>query len=173
MVSCVVMMIGCASNVSRFTDESRLITSNFSLEGLKITYDTSGNLDSIEVFGQAPANRQGYKVIAEADAKSKLIKFLHGENVRSEEYIATITQDLSKIIGSGQDTQRFARQINLNLIQSVTTLISQGRLVGIRKIDEQFVSNGTVYVAVYKWSRSPSSSPDTLMPKRLKPVITL
>lgn len=173
MVSCVVMMIGCASNVSRFTDESRLITSNFSLEGLKITYDTSGNLDSIEVFGQAPANRQGYKVIAEADAKSKLVKFLHGESIRSEDYVITISKDITKAIGSGQDTQRYAQQINFALIQSITNMTSQGRLTGMRKIDEQFVSNGTVYVAVYKWSRNPSSSPDSVMPKNLKPVITL
>lgn len=148
------------------------VTTAFSLEGIKITYDLSGNLDSIEVFGQASANKQGYKLIAEADAKSKLVKFLHGENVRSEEYIATIAKDLSKIIGSGQDTQRYAQQINLTLIQSITTMTSQGHLVGIRKIDEQFVSNGTVYVAVYKWSRTPSS-PDTVMPKNMKPVITL
>lgn len=166
-------MIGCASNVSRLPDESRLITTTFSLDGLKITYDLSGNLDSIEVFGQSPASKPGYKLIAEADAKAKLVKFLHGESVNSQEYIVSITRDISKAIGSGEDATRYARQINLTLIQSITNLTSQGHLVGLRKIDEQFVSNGTVYVAVYKWSKLPSSTPDTVMPKRLKPVITL
>jgi len=60
------------------------ISTEFRDEGIKIYYTLTGNLDRIEVFGVAPAWKGNADILAELDAKDKLVRFVHGETVSTE-----------------------------------------------------------------------------------------
>jgi hypothetical protein len=60
------------------------ISTDFRDQGIKIHYTLTGSIDRIEVWGLAPAWKGNVTVLAEADAKDKLVKFLHGESVSTE-----------------------------------------------------------------------------------------
>lgn len=60
------------------------ISTEFKDEGIKIFYTLTGNLDRIEVLGVAPAWKGNADILAELDAKDKLVRFVHGETVSTE-----------------------------------------------------------------------------------------
>jgi hypothetical protein len=67
---------------------------DFADEGIKISYTSEGKLERIEVYGVAPAWKNNVDIIAEADAMSKLVKFIHGKNVTSNRSIKLIGKTL-------------------------------------------------------------------------------
>jgi hypothetical protein len=95
---------GCSTNKNLLkaedTDvkEQRLAT-DFTREGIRVTYSFSGNVEKIEAYGYAEVWRGQYRTVAEADAKDKLIKFLRGETVDSQK----MTRVIAKSIERSQD----------------------------------------------------------------------
>lgn len=154
------------------------ISTEFADQGIKIYYTLMGNIDRIEVYGQAPSWKGNHEIIAEADAKEKLVKFVHGENVSTERRIKVIGKAIEKARdntvnkfksadgtinfdsqqleseGGTQDntSRRIADRVDTTLVNAVTTITSRGRLTGLRKIRDSVVQDGRVYVAVYQWS---------------------
>jgi hypothetical protein len=49
-------------------------------------------------------------------------------------------------------SRRIADRVEQGLVEATTTITSQGRLTGIRKISDRVVQDGRLYVAVYQWS---------------------
>lgn len=158
------------------------IATDFTDEGIKIYYTWTGKLDRIEVFGQADVNKGNFNVIAEADAKAKLVKFVHGEQVNSNKYVRIISKamdvakDESATSSRSQDgviettdkeleampdngnasngeTMRRAERVNGTLTNTVTTIVSRGKLTGVHKIRDEVRGDGKLYVAVYQWSK--------------------
>lgn len=156
------------------------ISTDFKDQGIKIHYTLLGNLDRIEVYGVAPAWKGNVDVIAEADAKEKLVKFLYGESVSSERRTRIIARsldraqdnttnrfktadgtanfdaaDLDKIDGTeskDNSSRRTASRLENTLVTTLTTITSSGRLTGVRKIRDGRMQDGRFYVAVYQWS---------------------
>ena len=95
-ISLAAMLMACSttetskSTSSTDVKEQRLST-DFTDEGIKITYTFTGKLESIEVYGQAEAWRGNVEALAEADAMAKLTKFVYGKDV--------VTSRRVKIIG--------------------------------------------------------------------------
>ena len=68
-------------------------------EGIKIYYTLLGNLDRIEVYGMADAwkgDGQTLEILAEADAKERLVKYLYEEKVDTQRSIEVTTKTLDK-----------------------------------------------------------------------------
>ena len=65
-------------------------------EGIKIYYSLAGNLERIEVYGMAPAWKGNVEVVAEADAKERLVKYLYDESVTTDRSVEVITRTLDK-----------------------------------------------------------------------------
>jgi len=70
------------------------IATDFTDEGIKITYTFSGKLESIEVYGQAEAWRGNVEAIAEADAMAKLTKFVNGQTVSTDRRVKVIGKSI-------------------------------------------------------------------------------
>lgn len=70
------------------------VSVDFSDEGVKVFYTSFGNVDRIEVFGQAPVWKGNYTVIAEADAMDKLVKFVYGQSVSSNKKVEILSKAL-------------------------------------------------------------------------------
>lgn len=49
-------------------------------------------------------------------------------------------------------SRRIADRVERGLVEATTTITSQGRLTGVRKIRDGVIQDGRVYVAVYQWS---------------------
>ena len=90
----------CSSTPNKPSASSNLkdqaITTDFTDEGIKITYTFTGKLDSIEVYGQAEAWRSNVEAIAEADAMAKLTKFINGKNVSTERRVKVIGRSIEE-----------------------------------------------------------------------------
>lgn len=84
---------GSKSTSSSDVKEQRLST-DFTDEGIKITYTFTGKLDSIEVYGQAEAWRGNVEAIAEADAMAKLTKFVYGKDVATSRRVKVIGRSI-------------------------------------------------------------------------------
>lgn len=104
---CVLALVGCSSTKQLTgidpgtivpVKEQRLST-DFKREGVRVTYTFSGDVEKIESFGYAEVWRGQYQIVAEADAKDKLIKFLRGENVDTQR----MTKVIAKSIERSQD----------------------------------------------------------------------
>ena len=63
------------------------LSTDFTDEGIKITYTFTGKLESIEVFGQAEAWRGNVEALAEADAMAKLTKFIYGSTASTQRHV--------------------------------------------------------------------------------------
>lgn len=81
------------SNEPGSVKEQRLST-DFTDEGIRITYTFTGKLESIEVYGQADAWRGNVEALAEADAMAKLTKFIYGTNVSTSRRVKVIGRSL-------------------------------------------------------------------------------
>ena len=155
---------------------------DFKDEGFKVYYTIFGKLEKIEVYGMAPAWKSNVTILAEADAMSKLVKFVHGKEVSSSETVKL----LGKAIEKSQDgytndfdskelqadntpnsrktnsALRSASVVNDTLVDTVTTITSRGRLTGIRKVKDMVQDNGKMYVAVYQWSHKDQATSEYL-----------
>jgi hypothetical protein len=91
-------VIGCTLGPSKNTGspdiKERQLSTDFTDEGIKITYTFTGKLESIEVFGQAEAWRGNVEAIAEADAMAKLSKFVYGKDVATSRRVQVIGRSL-------------------------------------------------------------------------------
>jgi hypothetical protein len=76
--------------------KDQAIATDFTDEGIKITYTFTGKLASIEVFGQAESWRGNVEAIAEADAMAKLTKFVNGKNVTTERRVKVIGRSIEE-----------------------------------------------------------------------------
>ena len=98
-IGLVSMLMACSTtetsknNASGNVKEQRLST-DFTDEGIKITYTFTGKLESIEVYGQAEAWRGNVEAIAEADAMAKLTKFVYGKDVSTSRRVKVIGRSL-------------------------------------------------------------------------------
>ena len=166
------------------------ISTDFKDQGIKIYYTLMGNLDRIEVYGIAPAWKGNVDVLAEMDAKEKLIKFIHGESVSSERRSRIIARsldraqdntsnrfksadgsanfdaaDLEKMDGNesrDNNSTRTASRLENTLVNTVTTITASGRLTGVRKVRDGRMQDGKFYVAVYQWSEKDQGVADMM-----------
>jgi len=91
-------VIGCAIEPSKNSINSDIkekqLSTDFTDEGIKITYTFTGKLESIEVFGQAEAWRGNVEAIAEADAMAKLTKFVYGKDTSTSRRVKVIGRSI-------------------------------------------------------------------------------
>ena len=125
----VALIAGCSSTKQSIklddvnVKEQRLAT-DFKREGIRVTYSLGGDVDKIEAFGYAPVWRGEYRIVAEADAKDKLIKFLRGETV---------------------DTQRMTRVVAKSIERSQDNMLHKTKTVdGAIVIADTDIESGTV-----------------------------
>ena len=171
----------CSSTGSKDTPmPSKSVITDFTDDGIQITYTTSGKLDKIEVSGQAFTNRGDFQTLAEANAKVKLVKFIHGEQVNSNKYVRILTKSIEKAQEKATDyrssavntsdkefegdsdtaaeqdennvNRQMALRLNATITNNVTTIVSGGRLTGVRKVRDEFRKDGAIYVAVFAWT---------------------
>jgi hypothetical protein len=76
--------------------QDRTLSTDFSREGIRITYTLFGSVKKIEAFGYAPVWRGNYEHVAEADAKDKLVRFLRGETVTSNRMTRVIARSIER-----------------------------------------------------------------------------
>lgn len=112
---------GCSSTGGSKSDKEQSATLDYRRQGIKITYDSSGKIDAIEVIGYAAvwgnsqnAIREAYRV-AELEAKKTLNDFINKETITSSVSVRMISQNLeqardrnstsatSKTTGGGSD----------------------------------------------------------------------
>jgi len=180
LTAAAISMAGCSSSV-KLNDpvpikDTKLAT-NFTDEGVKIFYTFTGRLERIEVYGHADAWKGNVETLAEADALAKLVKFVYGNDVSTNRKVSiigkaienaedttntdTITSDSKELESelknkpnnsNSTNAKRTAKFVNETITDTVTSMKSQGKLVGIRKAKDYQKDNGKTYVAVYVWS---------------------
>lgn len=95
-----ILFSGCTTPLNQSKNNNTLsnqvISTNFTDEGIKITYTFTGKLQSIEVFGQAESWRGNVEAIAEADAMAKLTKFINGQSVSTERRVRVISKSIEE-----------------------------------------------------------------------------
>lgn len=100
----VLTVVGCSSTKPTVKTEDinvkeQRLSTDFKREGIRVHYTFSGEVEKIESFGYAPVWRGEYRIVAEADAKEKLVKFLRGESVET----SRMTRVIAKSIERAQD----------------------------------------------------------------------
>ena len=167
------------------------LSTTFTDEGIKLTYSLLGKLKSVEVFGQAEIWRGNFEALAEADAFAKLTKFTYGTDVDTKRRVELIGKSISttqQLVQLGKDTEqvsftdkelegtaakpesatsssnnlRDAKAVNEATVSTLTSIVSKGRLLGVRKVRDYQQDNGRIYVAVYQWSAQDADSADLL-----------
>jgi hypothetical protein len=92
------LVIGCAIEPSKnsinLDIKEKQLSTDFTDEGIKITYTFTGKLESIEVFGQAEVWRGNVEAIAEADAMAKLTKFVYGKDTSTSRRVKVIGRSI-------------------------------------------------------------------------------
>jgi len=183
------ILISCSSTSKNIDAKTSLkdqrVSTDFTDEGIKITYTLFGKLDKIEVYGQADAWKGNVEALAEADAYAKLVKFIRGTQVSTERRTKIIGTAIEKAEDnslkkymtndgvlaltdkqieteanssketkntSGNEASRIANIVNTSTVTTLTTITAQGRLTGIRKVNDYKQNDGKLYVAVYRWS---------------------
>lgn len=90
----------CSSTPNNSSPSSNLkdqaIATDFTDEGIKITYTFTGKLQSIEVYGQAEAWRGNVEAVADADAMAKLTKFINGQTVSTNRRVQVIGKSIEE-----------------------------------------------------------------------------
>ena len=180
LIAAAISMAGCSSSI-KLNDPAPIkntkLATNFTDEGVKIFYTFTGKLERIEVYGQADAWKGNVETLAEADALAKLVKFVYGNDVSTNRKVSiigkaienaedatntdTITSDSKEleselknkpINSNSTNAKRAAKIVNETIADTVTSMKSQGKLVGVRKANDYQKNNGKTYVAVYVWS---------------------
>jgi len=97
------LIVGCASKQSQKLSETvggeikdRRLSTDFTDEGIKITYTITGDLKILEVSGQADAWKTNVAVLAEADAMAKLTKYIYGKDVSTSQRVQVIGKSMEK-----------------------------------------------------------------------------
>jgi hypothetical protein len=162
--------------------KERTISTEFIGNSIKLEYTLLGDLKAIEVVGVAEVWRGQPEIVAEADAKEKLVKFIYGEDVDSNRTTRIIAKSIDKArdnavnqlqsdLGteismtdkqlednaepSPQDqntSRRIATTVNQVIANSVTNVSSTGRLTGLRKVHDELRESGKIYAATYRWT---------------------
>ena len=180
LIAAAISMAGCSSAV-KLNDPAPIkntkLATNFTDEGVKIFYTFTGKLERIEVYGHADAWKGNVETLAEADALAKLVKFVYGNDVSTNRKVSiigkaienaedatntdTITSDSKELESelknkpnnsNSTNAKRTAKIVNETIADTVTSMKSQGKLVGVRKANDYQKDNGKTYVAVYVWS---------------------
>lgn len=106
------LLVGCSANKNQKLSDSvggeikdRRLATDFTDEGIKITYTLTGDVKILEVSGQAEVWKTNVAALAETDAMSKLTKYIYGKDV-------VVTQRVQVI---GKSIEKF----NDNIIKSV------------------------------------------------------
>lgn len=76
--------------------KDRTVAAHFRDRGIEVHYSMMGNLEKVVVWGVAPAWKANYEILAELDAKTKLVKFIHGESISNEIRSEIISRSLDK-----------------------------------------------------------------------------
>ena len=85
-----------ADNTTAVKDQTISVVND---EGIKIFYTLLGELDRIEVYGMADAwkgDGQTLEILAEPDAKERLVKYLYDNQVNSTRSVEVIAKTLDK-----------------------------------------------------------------------------
>ena len=95
-------LAGCSSTGGSKSDKEQSATLDYRRQGIKITYDSSGKVDAIEVIGYAAvwgnsqnAIREAYRV-AELEAKKTLNDFINKETITSSVSVRMIAKNLEQ-----------------------------------------------------------------------------
>ena len=83
-----------ADNTTAVKDQT--VRTEFTGNGIQVEYTLLGELKAIEVVGVADAWKGNFDVLAEADAKEKLAKFIHGEDVDSDQRVKIIAKAIDR-----------------------------------------------------------------------------
>jgi hypothetical protein len=110
--------------------DQRLVINDFKTQGIRVIYNTRGDVEAIEAYGYAAvwgnsmnAAREAYRV-AELEAKKSLNDFINKETITSSVSVRMISQNLER--ASDQNTNRFAsNQANNTELIALDTEVSQ------------------------------------------------
>jgi hypothetical protein len=83
-----------ADNTTAVKDQT--VRTEFTGNGIQVEYSLLGELKAIEVVGVADAWKGNFGVLAEADAKEKLVKFIYGEDVDSDRRVKIIAKAIDR-----------------------------------------------------------------------------
>lgn len=168
--------------------KDRTVAAHFRDRGIEVHYSMTGKLEKVIVWGVAPAWKANYDILAEMDAKTKLVKFVHGESISNEIRAEIISRGIDKArdntlnrfdsgtsqdadfsfdaaqieaeiqrgepVPAGEDntSRRIADRVERTMLNTVQTLTSSGRLVGVIKVDDGRSRDGRYYFAKFEWS---------------------
>jgi hypothetical protein len=97
------LLVGCSANKNQKLSESvggeikdRRLATDFTDEGIKITYTLTGDVKILEVSGQAEVWKTNVAALAETDAMSKLTKYIYGKDVAVTQRVQVIGKSIEK-----------------------------------------------------------------------------
>jgi hypothetical protein len=148
VISAMLALTGCSSTGNKTADvgrgdfvqpgssagtaiaDQRLAVSDFRSQGVRVIYNTKGDVEAIEATGYAAvwgnsmnSAREAFRV-AELEAKKSLNDFINKETITSSVSLRMISQNLER--ASDQNTNRFAsNQNNTDLIALDTEVAQQ------------------------------------------------
>ena len=162
------LISGCTSNQGQKLSETvggeikeRRLSTDFTDEGIKITYTITGNLKILEVSGQADAWKTNVTVLAEADAMAKLTKYIYGKDVSTSQRVQVIGKSMEKFndnliksVYKGDEVPTFTdkqiedelskeRKVNLNLPNATTNDLKNQDLTRYQR-DAKVVNDTTI-----------------------------
>ena len=76
--------------------KDRTVAAHFRDRGIEVHYSMMGKLEKVVVWGVAPAWKANYEILAEMDAKTKLVKFIHGESISNDVRAEVISRSLDR-----------------------------------------------------------------------------
>jgi len=131
--------------------DQRLVINDFKTQGIRVIYNTRGDVEAIEAYGYAAvwgnsmnAAREAYRV-AELEAKKSLNDFINKETITSSVSVRMISQNLER--ASDQNTNRFAsNQANNTELIALDTEVSQ-RPDDINQSQNTAVRNNALRIA--------------------------
>ena len=123
-------LIAPGSQAGQAIADQRLVINDFKTQGIRVIYNTRGEIEAIEAYGYAAvwgnsmnAAREAYRV-AELEAKKSLNDFINKETITSSVSVRMISQNLER--ASDQNTNRFAsNQAAPNELVALDTEVSQ------------------------------------------------
>jgi hypothetical protein len=123
-------LIAPGSQAGQAIADQRLVINDFKTQGIRVIYNTRGDVEAIEAYGYAAvwgnsmnAAREAYRV-AELEAKKSLNDFINKETITSSVSVRMISQNLER--ASDQNTNRFAsNQANNTELTALDTEVSQ------------------------------------------------